>query len=66
MEIRGSRKKCYFYEDYSGYSEKQLDKKLEELGIDIDNFSEYNGEMPIHEVKSIVIQNELFKLRDKE
>lgn len=63
---RGKRAKLHFYEDYSGYSEKQLDEKLIALGIDIDNFSEYNGEMPIHEVKSIIIQNELFKLRDKE
>jgi hypothetical protein len=62
---RGLREKCNFYEDYSGYSEKQLNEMLIELGIDIDNFSEYNGDMPIHEVKSIIIQNELFKLRDK-
>jgi hypothetical protein len=62
---RGLRAKCHFYEDYSGYSEKELDKKLIELG-NIDNFSEYNGEMPIHEYKSIIIQNELFKLKDKE
>jgi len=65
MEI-GLRAKLHFYEDYSGYSEEELDNKLKELGIDIDNFSEYNRYMPIHEVKSIIIQNELFKLRDKE
>jgi len=63
---KGLRAKCHFYEDYSMYSEKELDEKLIVLGIDIDNFSEYNGDMPIHEVKSIIIQNELFKLRDKE
>jgi hypothetical protein len=63
---KGLRTKYHFYEDYSGYSEKELDNKLIELGIDIDNFSEYDGDMPIHEVKSIIIQNELFKLRDKE
>jgi hypothetical protein len=38
--IRGERTELHFYEDYSGYSEKELDKKLIELGIDIDNFSE--------------------------
>jgi hypothetical protein len=63
--IRGLREKCYFYEDYSGYSEKELDKKLEELGIDVSSFSNYSDDMPIHEYKSIIIQNELFKLKDK-
>jgi len=62
---RELRDKQRFYEDYSGYSEEELDNKLKELGIDIDNFSEYNRYMPIHEVKSIIIQNELFELRDK-
>ena len=63
---KGLREKCHFYEDYSGYSEKELDEKLKELGIDVDSFSNYHGEMPVHEYKSLIIQNELFKLRDKE
>lgn len=63
---RGLRAKQKFYEDYSGYTEEELDEKLKELGIDEDNFSSYNGDMPIHEYKSLIIQNELFKLRDKE
>jgi hypothetical protein len=63
---RGLRAKLHFYEDYSGYSEKELDEKLKKLEIDVDSFSNYNGEMPVHEYKSLIIQNELFKLRDKE
>lgn len=61
---RGLRAKCHLYEDYSGYSEAELNEKLKVIGIDLDSFSNYNGEMPIHEYKSLVIQNELFKLRD--
>jgi len=63
---RGLRAKLHFYEDYSGYSEKELDGKLKELGIDVNSFAFYNGEIPIHEFKSMIIQNELFKLKDKE
>jgi hypothetical protein len=62
---RGLRSKIHFYEDYSGHSEKELDEKLKELGIDVNSFSNYNGDMSIHEYKSMVIQNELFKIRDK-
>jgi hypothetical protein len=62
---RGLRSKCNFYEDYSGYSEKELDEKLVALGIDINSFSNYNDDMPIYEFKSLIIQNELFKLRTK-
>lgn len=63
--VRGLRAKCNFYEDYSGYSEKQLNEKLKVLGIDVNSFSNYSGDMPIHEYKSLVIQNELFKLEVK-
>lgn len=56
--IRGQRAELHFYEDYSGYSEKELDKKLKELGIDVNSFSNYSGDMPIHEYKSLIIQNE--------
>ena len=63
---RGLIAKQNFYEDYSGYSEEELDEKLKNLGIDVNSFAFYNGEMPIHEFKSIMIQNELFKLKDKE
>jgi hypothetical protein len=61
---RRLRAKQNFYEDYSGYSEKELDEKLKALGIDIYNFSEYSGDIPIHEYKSLIIQSELFKLKE--
>lgn len=63
---KGLRAKLHFYEDYSGYSEEELDKKLKDLGIDVNSFIFYSGDMPIHEYKSMIIQNELFKLKDKE
>lgn len=63
---KGLRAKLHFYEDYSGYSEEELNEKLKALGIDIDSFSNYNGGIPVHEYKSLIIQNKLFKLKDKE
>jgi hypothetical protein len=61
MIKRGLRAKLHFYEDYSGYSEEELDEKLKALGIDADSFSNYSGDMPIHEYKSLIIQNKLFQ-----
>ena len=61
---KGLRAKQNFYEDYSGYSEEELDEKLKTLGIDVNSFAFYNSDMPIHEFKSMIIQDELFRLKD--